>query len=250
MTRIATLMISGLLWITGLATAQIHNPVSWQSSVEALDNGNFKLTFDATIEPGWAVYSQFLESDEGPVATTINYDTPDKIELIGNAIESGHKKEGFDPIFEMNVIKFVDEFRIEQIVNWTGDGPITGYLNFMTCDDTKCLPPTDFVFSFQTGSTRAATTKEEEDNGAAAAFGEVEGLAAFSESDNSGIILPVSWTAEYMDDRTVVFTAQIDDGWHIYGQEMDGDGPIPTQFWFNQEQLILPVEATVCWCES
>ncbi|MFK7933527.1 MAG: protein-disulfide reductase DsbD family protein, partial [Saprospiraceae bacterium] len=38
--------------------------------------------------------------------------------------------------------------------------PITGYLTFMTCDDEKCLPPTDIDFSFQLENKMAAAVAE------------------------------------------------------------------------------------------
>ena len=127
---------------------QIYDPVQWSFSTEDLGNGELLLVYEADIESGWAVYSQYLESDEGPVATSLNYESTELFDLIGDAVEKGNKKEGYDALFAMNVTKFYDEYRIEQRIKLKESGSLTGYLNFMTCDDTKCLPPKDVDFIF------------------------------------------------------------------------------------------------------
>ena len=52
-------------------------------------------------------------------------------------------------MFEMNVTKFAKQVSFVQKVKITDDTkPISGYLEFMTCDDTRCLPPAEVDFSF------------------------------------------------------------------------------------------------------
>ena len=133
------------------------NPVSWSYDMERIDDSEFDLIFTAEIDKGWNVYSQFIE-EGGPVPTTIWYESEDVVENLGDAKESGYKKEGMDPIFEMHVIKFQWQkpFEIRQRVKVLDKSkPLTGYLTYMTCDDERCLPPTDveFSFDFNKGST-------------------------------------------------------------------------------------------------
>ena len=48
----------------------------------------------------------------------------------------------------MDVTKFKGDFTITQKIKTANPNqPITGYLTFMTCDDSKCLPPEDVEFS-------------------------------------------------------------------------------------------------------
>ena len=54
-----------LLFAAMAATAQIMNPVKWQKSVKMTDDKNGVVTFSATIEPGWHMYSDKLP-DGGP----------------------------------------------------------------------------------------------------------------------------------------------------------------------------------------
>ena len=154
------------LLLVGLtAHAQILSPVKWDVRTELTGDKTF-LVFDAKIDEGWTVYSQYLESEDGPVATTINYDTPDAIKLIGKAKESGTRKAGYDKLFEMEVVKFSKTYTIRQQVEFAGDKPVVGYLNFMTCDHERCLPPSDVEFnltrpvSAATGAVEAPTKEE------------------------------------------------------------------------------------------
>ena len=68
------LTLSFLLAFCASAFSQIYNPVKWSFSHSQLSGSEYKLVFTATIEPGWYVYSQYIESDEGPVKTSFNYE--------------------------------------------------------------------------------------------------------------------------------------------------------------------------------
>lgn len=257
MNRIIALAAFLFAFSTGFS--QIFDPVKWNIDIHKLSSG-YELSFQASIEPGWAVYSQYLESDEGPVATTITYNSPEELELIGKAVETGHRKEGFDALFDMNVVKFTEEFTITQKLMVEPGRTISGYLNFMTCDDTRCLPPKDIDFSFTIPQT--ANDDERGDAGIESDPTKAEDLALIeneiemleageldledSSPFTSGILVPVTWHATFLTERDqVVFTAHIDNGWYIYDQVIEGDdGPVPTELYFNGEKQVLPIEST------
>ncbi len=129
-----------------VSSGQVLKPVKWAFSTEA-SGGKTYLVYSATIAPGWNVYSQYLESDDGPVATEITYEDKAGATLVGKSIESGGKDAGFDEVFRMNVTKFHNSYVIRQEVSGMGANPITGYLTYMVCDKTQCLPPGDVEFS-------------------------------------------------------------------------------------------------------
>ncbi len=137
------------------ATAQILDPVTWSFEQITLENGEYQLNYTAKMEDGWTVYSQFLESDEGPVATSFHMESTKGIELIDEQPKeiSDHKKEGFDPFFEMDLVKYSKEVIFQQKIRLaSADTPIKGYLRFMTCNDEQCLPPTNIEFAFNATS--------------------------------------------------------------------------------------------------
>ncbi|MEM9546594.1 MAG: cytochrome c biogenesis protein CcdA [Bacteroidota bacterium] len=135
----------------------ILKPVTWEMTKKQLSDDEYELIYTATIDDGWAVYSIYME-EGGPVPTTVNYENIEGAELIGKAVETGKKKEGYDPMWKDdvdNVIKFKsgEPYVITQKVKITDpDKPLTGYLNFMTCDDRRCLNPTDIDFDFGFGA--------------------------------------------------------------------------------------------------
>lgn len=151
-----------LFLCTFASQAQILDPVKWNFDIESLGNNEYKITYKAKIDKGWNVYSQYT-SDDGPVPTEIVYEEKDGIELIGKAKESGAKKEGMDPLFDVNVIKFLSDkpFVIEQKIRVKDRSkPISGYVTYMACDNEKCLPPTDAEFSFKIPSNADTAVEE------------------------------------------------------------------------------------------
>ncbi len=151
-------LLTGLLFVCFMAHTfgQILEPVTWESEYKEIGNDEYELIFTATMEDGWNVYSQITEDDDKirPVPTKIYYDSIQGAELIGESEEFGHRKEGRDPNFEgVNVIKYLSDepFVIKQKVKVNDKSkPIIGAVEFMTCDDSKCLPPSfvDFAFTF------------------------------------------------------------------------------------------------------
>ncbi|HHS95207.1 MAG TPA: hypothetical protein ENJ45_01350 [Phaeodactylibacter sp.] len=141
-------------WST--AFSQIHNPVKWSHEYKQVNDTEYDLIFKAKIQDGWAIYSQYLESDDGPVRTSFEYDKGEHFSLKGKNKESGDRHEGYDNLFDMNVIKFKKKAIFTQrVVVKDFSKPITGYLEFMTCDDTKCLPPDQIDFEFIIENTKA-----------------------------------------------------------------------------------------------
>ncbi|WP_198661711.1 protein-disulfide reductase DsbD family protein [Lewinella sp. IMCC34183] len=129
---------------------QFGSPISWTFEQRHLDGDRFELIATATADPGWSIYSQFTDAG-GPVPTTFYWEEGDHYERIGEVKETGHKKEGMDELFGVNVIKYLSDqatvFR--QTVRVTDYGtPIEGEVEFMCCDDTQCLPPTTEPFAY------------------------------------------------------------------------------------------------------
>lgn len=139
------LLFSFLLW-SSLASAQF-SPVNWTYKAEPISDGTYNLVFTAEIESGWFVYSQFLE-DGGPIPTAFSFTETAGLEILGKTEESGaNKKEAFDKLFEMNLIKYGDKAVFTQKVKVDASvKEVKGYLTFMTCNDESCLPPKDVDF--------------------------------------------------------------------------------------------------------
>ncbi len=245
--------LSLLLAFAVAAFGQIHNPVKWSFSSKQLNDTEFNLVFTADIEDGWYVYSQYLESDDGPVKTSFTFDKGSHFSTVGkNAESSAHRKEMNDPLFDdMKVIKFSEKVTFTQKVKVTDiSKPISGYLEFMTCNNERCLPPTEVDFSFQLKSTTkpAETPATGKDNKATATnpteqpatLPTIQPLPGAAASGGNGLENPVSWTSDVQKtgatEYTVNYKAVIEQGWAIYSQFVGDGGPIPTSLTFNTDE--------------
>jgi len=134
--------------------AQILDPVKWTTSTEKISDTEYKLISTATIDAGWHLYSQSVPED-GPIPTTFTYEDNGLFKIFGfTSEEEGHTIE--DPVFEMRIKFFENKAVFEQKIEVLSDKTtINGFVEYMVCDDEKCLPPTevDLVFNLSGAST-------------------------------------------------------------------------------------------------
>jgi thiol:disulfide interchange protein len=157
--RFAHLLLLGFLAISSNIFGQTKNPIKWAFTTRDAGNGRADLVFAGTIEEGWYTYAQKLESDMGPIPTSITFKEGPHFKLIGEAKESGERFTIFDKVFEMNLTKFKHKAIFTQRVQVNDySKPIEGYISYMTCDDNECLPPKDVDFRFV--PTKAAATPD------------------------------------------------------------------------------------------
>ncbi|MCH2080931.1 protein-disulfide reductase DsbD domain-containing protein [Kordia sp.] len=130
-------------------TAQL-NPVKWDFSAEKVDLNTYELVFKAEINDGWYVYSQYIGED-GPIPTSLYFADKLGVTILEQATEEGGKKiEGYDNMFDMELVKFAHKMIIRQKVKLiNGATNLKGYLEFMTCDNAQCLPPKAIDFAFE-----------------------------------------------------------------------------------------------------
>lgn len=147
--NIRPLLVSAVLLLLNL-TLEAQNPVKWAFTTKDAGNCQADLILTATIDDGWYTYSQFLESEDGPVATSLTFQEGPHFKLIGKAQEGGEKITVHDPVFDMKLSKFKHKAVFTQRVEIKDPAkPIVGYVSYMTCNDEMCLPPKDVDFNFK-----------------------------------------------------------------------------------------------------
>jgi thiol:disulfide interchange protein DsbD len=133
-----------------------EEPVTWSLATEKVKDGLWRFRFTATVQDGWAIYSQESFGD-GPIPTSMVLDsTVAHAHFVGKATEEGKDMhEGMDDMFGIKVRKFKHTVTFVQEVQVTDEAKdITGVVNFMTCDDSKCIfpdPPPPFTVNLATG---------------------------------------------------------------------------------------------------
>ncbi|CDF79558.1 cytochrome c-type biogenesis protein DsbD, protein-disulfide reductase [Formosa agariphila KMM 3901] len=146
----------------GFVYSQVLDPVKWTTSVEKVSDTEYNLIATAHIDAGWHLYSQVVP-EGGPIATTFIYDNSEENFILnGNTVEGeGHTVH--DPIFEMEIKYFDGEAKFIQNVKVTkATSTINGFVEFMVCDDTRCLPPTEIDLEFQLDVKTALATETTE----------------------------------------------------------------------------------------
>jgi thiol:disulfide interchange protein len=145
----ATLSFVAMLLLSLQVSAQILNPIKWESEALRTEENTFQLIFTATIDDGWHLYSQDLpDVFPRPEPTEFYFDTLRDVSLEGKTLE-GESEHEYDPNFEMDLNYFSHKAVFSQIVKITSDrGVVKGAVGFMTCDDSRCLPPDYFDFEF------------------------------------------------------------------------------------------------------
>jgi len=137
------------------ASSGMKEPVQWSFSSKLLQDSLYEVTFTADIEAGWTIYSVHTNPDDGPLPTTFNFEDSDEYQLVGAISESGKTKTGMDPVFKVEVTKFVESPAVftQQLVAMDPTQPVTGYLTYMTCNDAECIPAdVDFAINLAAGA--------------------------------------------------------------------------------------------------
>ena len=146
-----------------IAQAQILTPVKWTKSVKMTDDRNGVITFTATIDNGWHMYSNDSPAD-GPTPLSVNWKNTKGVKLVGGLTPSKAPTTIDDEAFMMKVRQWEGKVTLTQKFTVTEDKyNIDGDLQFMSCNDQTCTPPATESFSFtgKAGAPPKENTEEE-----------------------------------------------------------------------------------------
>ena len=131
--------------------SQIYDPVKWSTSVQKISDIEYNLIATATIESGWHLYSQVVP-EGGPIPTTFTFIDSKHYSLVNKTQEEeGHEID--DSVFEMRIKFFENKAEFKQRVIVLNDiNTIDAEVEFMVCDDEKCLPPNNIDLAFKIAS--------------------------------------------------------------------------------------------------
>lgn len=185
------------VFLANTIAAQVLTPVKWSHKSKDLGDNTYELIFKATVDQGWHLYSQNIK-DGGPVKTSFLFNSLDGFEFVDDNV-TVEETEGFepgsvlyrvvfdeppaieeeDPNFGMVVKYFGEDVEFTRKIRLLTDKPlvIDGFLEFMCCDNEKCLPPSDDEFSFKFNGaetkTEAAPAVKKDDNSTLAVDGKI-----------------------------------------------------------------------------
>ncbi|HET6244146.1 MAG: thioredoxin family protein [Bacteroidetes bacterium] len=149
-----------ILFTAKFASAQMYAPVKWDFSVKNINESERELIFTATINHGWHLYSQ-QEYEDGPIPTSFHIEKSPSFKLNGKVLE-GKSINEFDSNFGIELKYFKNKAVFTQKIKAisTEKFKISGVLEFMVCDNEKCLPPEEIEFSFAVDGFTLANNSE------------------------------------------------------------------------------------------
>jgi thiol:disulfide interchange protein len=146
MTKYLLLLV--IVSASAVGSAQIFDPVKWEFETHEDHGKSVRLIFKAKIESGWHMYSQVVE-EGGPVATTFHFDPSSDFILTGKVKGESKLIRGYEQAFEMTISWYEDKAVFVQDIELTGKtATVKGYLEFMVCNNDRCLQPKQVDFSF------------------------------------------------------------------------------------------------------
>ena len=119
---------------------QAQNHVTWNAS---WDKNSKSVVIKGTIDPTWHLYSPKTDPNLGPIALSVTFNNIKGIKKIGSleflTTPVAHQDDNFGGMVYIweNQLEIHQKFRVKK------SGVITLTLNYMVCDETKCIPPID-----------------------------------------------------------------------------------------------------------
>lgn len=148
MKKIASLVI--MLFSFAAVKAQVENPVSWSFAAVKKSDKIYTVTFTAAVAKPWHIYSQ-TTPDGGPVPTSFTFKTNPLVTLDGKVSESGKMITVHDKYFGVDVKYYNDKVVFTQtiVLKAAVKTNVTGSLEYMVCNEEKCLPPKTVPFDIK-----------------------------------------------------------------------------------------------------
>ncbi|MCF8357253.1 MAG: thioredoxin family protein [Prolixibacteraceae bacterium] len=154
------LILSILTLLFNNGFSQPVNRVKWSFEQKKISETVYELHFNATIDNGWHLYSNTLP-EGGPIPTSINYESTEGFKLSGDLETNKKPVVYFDEIFSMELEYFGDQVTFTQKIEILGNNPleISGYIEYMSCNDESCTPPAETEFSFLVGPAPSVSSE-------------------------------------------------------------------------------------------
>ena len=127
--------------------AQVKDPVKW-TAISRKKGGSYEVVLTATMPKPWHIYSQ-KTGEGGPVPTTFKFAKNPLLTFDGEVKEVGAIKENYDKLFDTKVKYFGNKVDFVQTVKVKGNlkTNVNVTVEYMTCNDSQCLPPTKKSFN-------------------------------------------------------------------------------------------------------
>lgn len=141
------LSLISFVFIGLIVNSQITEPVAFTYVAKKKTGNTYELIITATLQKGWHIYSQ--QSDKnGSLPTKITFNPNPLVTVTGKPKETGKLIKLYDKTMKANLQYYSNTVTFTQTVTLKAavKTNVTGLINYMLCDDSKCLPPSKKTF--------------------------------------------------------------------------------------------------------
>jgi hypothetical protein len=127
-----------------------QDPVSWSTSAVKKAAGLYEVTITATVEKPWHIYSQKTPPGGGN-PTRFTFKKNPLLTLDGSVKEVGTLKTEHDEVLKVDVKYYAGKVDFVQLVKVKGAAKtnLSATVDYMVCNDERCLPPTKKTFDIK-----------------------------------------------------------------------------------------------------
>ncbi len=112
------------------------------------EGDTLELQWKAVLDPGWHIYGDRVEGEDGPPPTRVVFQEVEGLELLDSPVYlPARSRTYFDSFFNMPLTYWSDSVLIRArflIRDW--DYGLRGVVEYMACDTERCLPPSEYSF--------------------------------------------------------------------------------------------------------
>jgi len=143
-------LIVGLVAGSFLAMADVKDPVSWSFTAKKKSDKSYDVVITATLASPWHIYSMTSPKGAGQ-PTKIGFKKNPLVTIVGAVKENGKLQSEYSKDFDATVKYYSNKVEFVQNVKVKGTAKtnITGTIEYMVCNDERCLPPSTKTFEIK-----------------------------------------------------------------------------------------------------
>lgn len=157
MIRKIFMAIVAMVFTTSLYS-QVENPVSWSAKVSNVENNVYEILLTAEISDKWHIYD-LGPYENGPIPTTVAVSGGNGVKVLGKPYLKTKAHKVYDDIFEMEIGTCESGVVIAQKVEVSDKDAtqVKVLVEWQSCNDGSCLPPTDEELVVKLPAAKAVT---------------------------------------------------------------------------------------------
>jgi len=145
------LPILALLFATSVF-GQSNKQVQWSFSSKKIAENTYEIHMTAIVNDDWHLYAQNV-GVEGPVPTSFSFTKNPLLILDKKVKEDGNLVKKKEEVWKGVVNYYENKVNFIQVVKVKGNVKtnLAGKVEFMVCNDSRCLPPSTVDFKVNIG---------------------------------------------------------------------------------------------------